>query len=339
MGAEEAVLTFSGYKFHSDTYGIVPGTLTVDVQGPVKISVGNCNFGGTVTVTDTLGNSVIGDTSAAGNTYDSSNPDRVTVIYYAGTEPTTLTVTGGNYVGYYAVKAISASDIPASYNVTVTDPTNGTVNVDKTSVMAGQKVTITATPADNYVVDTISVTKTSGEEVEVSALTFTMPESDVTVTVTFKLQPTQGSTIDYQLNLKPGGDIGTTQQDWVLKDGFVTVKNMKSDNGHGAQGTGPIIVQVPGSVEIQVGTCAYDDFKVVVTDANNVVQATADDIVGTYQSMSDGVSKGTYACDSYATLNYTGDATTLTISFESSTNGAATNARFWLPFINIKSVE
>ena len=114
---------------------------------------------------------------------------------------------------------------------------------------------------------------------------------------------------------------------------------MKSDNSHGAQGTGPIIVQVPGSVEIQVGTCAFDDFRVVVTDANGVVQATADDIVGTSQSMSDGVSKGTYACDSYATLNYTGDATTLTISFEASTNGAASNARFWLPFINIKSVE
>lgn len=332
------MLNFTGYKFHGDQYGIVPGTLSVKVNGPAKILVGNCNFGGDITVTDEAGNVVRGS-NKADNTYDSAHPERVTEIYYTGKQPTTLSIAGGAYVGYYAVKEIDESEIPAFYNVEVAAAQNGTVSVSKTSEMAGQSITITATPEEGYILDTVSVkNKTTNADVEVSALAFTMPDSDVVVTVTFKTKPTeQPSTIDYNLNLKPGGDIGATQQDWVLKDGFVTIKNMKSDNDHGAQGSGPITVQVPGPVEISLGTCAYDDYKAVVTDAAGNVVATQDDIVGSSQALSAG-GNGTYACDQLVTMNYTGAATTLTISFESSTNGASSNARFWLPSLRIKSV-
>ena len=55
------------------------------------------------------------------------------------------------------------------------------------NVAAGQTVTISATPDAGYVVDTVTVVKTgTNEAVPVSNMTFTMPNTPVTVSVTFR---------------------------------------------------------------------------------------------------------------------------------------------------------
>ena len=77
-----------------------------------------------------------------------------------------------------------------SYQITTSTATNGTVTVTPTSTKSGAKVTITATPDEGYTVDTISVTRANGGEIEVTdngngTYTFTMPASKVTVTATF----------------------------------------------------------------------------------------------------------------------------------------------------------
>ncbi len=338
VGAADAVLNFKGYRFHGNQYGVVPGTMTVEVPGPTKISIGDCYFGSLVTVKDASGNVVAeANTSSTGRTWSAEHPEYVTVLYYAGTEPTTLTVSGGSYVGYYAVESIDASEIPTYYNVNITEPVNGTVSVDKDKELKGQKITITATPDEGYVIDEISVKDANDASVPVNAYAFNMPESDVTLTVTFKEKPAQPSVIDYQFDLTPGGAIGTTTQDWTLADGYVIIKNMKSDNGAGMQGTGPVIMQVPGPVEIGFTISCFSDFKAVLKDANGNVVDTEDDIVGDRQGMKDG-SMGPYADGSLITMNYEGtEPTTLTFSFESSTNGAQSNARFWVSSLYIKT--
>ena len=95
-----------------------------------------------------------------------------------------------------------------TYNVATdtTSTTNGSFAVDYTKSMAGETVTITATPDSGYEVNTVTVTDTEtgtdiSDTVNVDGTgntrTFTMPEKNVTVTVTFK--PTT-YTITYNLN-------------------------------------------------------------------------------------------------------------------------------------------
>lgn len=73
-------------------------------------------------------------------------------------------------------------------DITITPPSNGTVTTDPTdAAIQGATVTITATPDPNYAVGTITVVDASLNPVALNGFTFTMPDSAVTVTVTFVL--------------------------------------------------------------------------------------------------------------------------------------------------------
>lgn len=126
--APNAAMVFSGYKFHSSVHGVVPGTLTVKVPGPVEIAVGNNQFGNNVTVKDGAGNTVgTVNISNVGNTYDSSNPDRVSIIRYNAAEPTTLTISGGGYVGFYSIKTCEPKSEATVTFAMGTDQAEGTL--------------------------------------------------------------------------------------------------------------------------------------------------------------------------------------------------------------------
>lgn len=94
--------------------------------------------------------------------------------------------------GNSATAPVKGSYIP-TYVVTITPVDNGIVkakdtdNNEKTNFAEGDVVTLTVTPNEGYALDTLTVKDASGSPVEVSETnTFTMPKSDVTVTVTFK---------------------------------------------------------------------------------------------------------------------------------------------------------
>ena len=93
--------------------------------------------------------------------------------------------------GMYTFAANTPAPTPTpEYSVTVAEVENGKVSVDKTSASAGEKVTVTATPAEGHEVASVSVT--CGEkQVDVTdngdgTYAFSMPAGDVTVTVTFE---------------------------------------------------------------------------------------------------------------------------------------------------------
>lgn len=78
-----------------------------------------------------------------------------------------------------------------SYSLTVAPTTYGTVKSSLDKVSAGAKVTLTVTPDEGYLLDTIKATDASGAvialtEGEDGIYTFTMPSGAVTVTATFK---------------------------------------------------------------------------------------------------------------------------------------------------------
>lgn len=80
------------------------------------------------------------------------------------------------------------------YSVAVSAESKGYTTVSRTSADAGDKVTITASPAEGWMVNQVSVTDRNGNPVTVTAVsenvyTFIMPAAAVTVTVTTKLRP------------------------------------------------------------------------------------------------------------------------------------------------------
>ena len=89
-------------------------------------------------------------------------------------------------------KAIPPAN-PGTYTVTIAGGIeNGTVNTDKSTAAKGDTVTLTLSATDNYELETISVKDASNTEVTTtevtkgSSYTFTMGESNVTVSATFK---------------------------------------------------------------------------------------------------------------------------------------------------------
>jgi len=85
--------------------------------------------------------------------------------------------------------SISATPV---YNVLISSMTKGSVSTDKTTVTAGETVTLTITPVAGYELDAISAYNTSNPATIVTlngsgnSFTFTMPAYGVTVTATFK---------------------------------------------------------------------------------------------------------------------------------------------------------
>ena len=76
-----------------------------------------------------------------------------------------------------------------TYIIKTETAVNGTVTTSATSLAAGKTFTVTATPNDGYELDTVTVKDAKGNIVpanDESAHTYTMPESNVTVSATFK---------------------------------------------------------------------------------------------------------------------------------------------------------
>ena len=110
-----------------------------------------------------------------------------------------------DYYVYVTAEFELAPAPPTAYDITVTQPeSGGTVGVKvgdgevttaNTTATAGQAITLSNTPAENYTFTSYSVTKKSGgAAVEVTDGSFTMPAEAVTVTAVFN-QNTQDATI------------------------------------------------------------------------------------------------------------------------------------------------
>lgn len=88
---------------------------------------------------------------------------------------------------------VSTAITTTTYTVSKASTSHGSFTVNKSSNVAeNESITITPDPDEGYEVDTVTVTDASGNEVGTTAsgsnYTFTMPASNVTVSVTFKLK-------------------------------------------------------------------------------------------------------------------------------------------------------
>ena len=134
-------------------------------------------------------------------TWTSSNPSVATVengvvtALACGTAVITATTQDGNHTATCTVTV--RPDIPPAnpnYRITVEATQGGTVTADPTAAKAGTTVTLTPVPHRGYQVGSVAVTDRFGEPVAVTeqadgTYTFTMPNGQVTVTVTFEQAP------------------------------------------------------------------------------------------------------------------------------------------------------
>ena len=106
------------------------------------------------------------------------------------------TITAGDD-GFYSIVAFYPSDDggsstgTTSYGITVSTAENGTVKSSNSSAAKDATVTITVTPGEGYVLDTLTVTDKDNNTVALTKVsdtqyTFKMPASAVTVKATFK---------------------------------------------------------------------------------------------------------------------------------------------------------
>ncbi len=141
----KGTFSFTSVRWNDADHGWVNCVFTIPVDGPVKIELGDCQFGGqNGTIVDGSSNST--DIKANAPKTCWHNTKSVTTAYYTGTSATTLTVTYNGYCPYIAVTAIDVADIPNE--ATLTFSTTGTAAVGTVptanKVKVGEQVTIPA---------------------------------------------------------------------------------------------------------------------------------------------------------------------------------------------------
>ena len=135
-------------------------------------------------------------------TWSSDKPEVATVengkvtAKAAGTATITVTTEDGKKTATCTVTVTRPYIPPANpnYKITVAATQGGAVTADPTAAKAGATVTLTPVPDRGYQVGSVAVTDRFGEPVAVTeqadgTYTFTMPNGQVTVTVTFEQAP------------------------------------------------------------------------------------------------------------------------------------------------------
>ena len=184
--AENAAAIITG-KTGND-HGLQNFSATVPVDGAVEIIMSTCSWGGDVTVKDANNNVVTTFSTKKGEggsgCYKGNGKDDENVVKakYVG-EATTLTISGGAYVGFFAVSKVDASAVNVAYSLGDVEcqgsivPTGGTF-------AAGDQYTI---PAKNFTLYKEGYTLTGwsdGENSFATGETITLAK-DITLTPVF----------------------------------------------------------------------------------------------------------------------------------------------------------
>ena len=90
------------------------------------------------------------------------------------------------------------------YDITITPSEHGAITVKKAQEKPGETVDLFADPDEGYALQSLTVTDSDGHEVALSGNSFTMPESDVTVTAVFRTT----ETVEY---IDEDGEVRTAQ--------------------------------------------------------------------------------------------------------------------------------
>lgn len=140
-----AAIVLNG-QYHSNEHGWGNFSSTVKVDGPVRISMGTCAWGGDVTVKNAAGETVATFNTNTGVCYHQNKEANIASTIYKG-DAATLTISGGSYTPYVAVEAVDPSelveDVTVSYSLGESGAVATLLPADET-VEKGASVTIPA---------------------------------------------------------------------------------------------------------------------------------------------------------------------------------------------------
>ena len=140
--ADNANAVLTG-KWHSNEHGWSNFSATVKVEGPVKITFGTCAWGGDVTVKNAEGATVATFNTNTGACYHNNKESNVVSAYYKQDVATTLTISGGSYVPYFAVEKVDPKDIPSDVKFVFDASESGAVGVAPEDATVGIGKTFT----------------------------------------------------------------------------------------------------------------------------------------------------------------------------------------------------
>ena len=136
-----------------NNHGLQNFSATVPVSGSVQITMSTCSWGGDVTVKNAAGETVASFTTKKGEggsgcyTGKGKEDENIVSAKYVG-DATTLTISGGAYVGYFAVEAVNASSTTVSYSLGSVEcqgtivPTGGTYAVGDAYTIPAKNFTL-----------------------------------------------------------------------------------------------------------------------------------------------------------------------------------------------------
>ncbi|MBE6982827.1 MAG: hypothetical protein E7435_00865 [Ruminococcaceae bacterium] len=169
---------------------------------------------------------------------------------------------------YYDAAATPKYFNKVTYTVTVPTATaQGSVSASNIDAVAGEVITLTVTPAENYALTSLTVTDADGNPVAVADNKFTMPAKAVTVAATFAFQKITLTEADFTIsglsteyNMSVQGVTITNLPDEL--EGYVTIKYYENSNQlMGAPtnaGAYEVCVQISGSPDYNDVTLTYD---------------------------------------------------------------------------------
>lgn len=145
----------------------------------------------------------------------------------------------GHFGQIYNNETKKWSDYTTKYTVSTSyDTTKGTVTTTPTSLAAGEKFTVEATPNEGYVRDAITVKNESNNDIIPPNTdgSYTMPASNVTVTVTFKVKTEVKYSVTYT---DPTGSDGVVSasidpKDTTLAEGTKVTVTVTVNDGYTA---------------------------------------------------------------------------------------------------------
>ena len=227
--ADEADATFkwSAARWNDPQHGWVNPTITVKVDGPVKIGLGNCKYGSQAAkITDAAGN-VTQFQVGTSNCWDKNDIAGTTTYgYYKGTEPTTLTIFIDGYAPYLSVEAANPADLKDEATVSF-GAGEATGAVVPASIKDEVGKTITLPKNFTMYVEGKTLTGWSdGTETFAPGATYTIPEADIELQPVFTENTVSLADRTEEVTLKWTfrKDEGAPVLNYQNKDGFLVTQ-------------------------------------------------------------------------------------------------------------------
>lgn len=292
--------------FHDSQHGYQDAKVTVAVDGPVKLTIGGCQYTSKATVSVDGGATVDIDTKSAGCDKNFGTYTKYAVYTYNSKDAATLTINLGSYCPYLFAEACEyVQDVTVSYY-----DTDGTLLgndvVTGSSELAFKYTESDVTVAEGEVFrgwfDANGIKQTAGKQLTADLALYAK--------ATPVENPTVGSTFAYDL----------TTSSFYPEDHEAFSSTGKYHNTHGFTfgKNQNVTVKTAGNAILVFGTCRYgNEGTIVVTDANGTQVGNPI----TVPSAKDGAN---------ASIIYNGEPTTLTATF---TNGG------YLHSITVYNVE